>query len=387
MEFIMKKLSRRLLFLLVVSVFLYCASDSFCSVVDWVGDGDGVNWSDIDNWADYNNGDPIWPFRLPNETDRVMINKPGAAVEINDGFAALANGLEVSIGSSPTTLKVINGSVTTAGEMKLTSNADFNGHGIVYVESQGYIDCNNHMYIGRAAKGEMFVNGGTVDVAAQTWLGRDDPEDSEGLLVIDGGTFNSKSMNVAGSADGTGKTSTIVIKNGGVLNLNINSDNTYPMNLGGKGRGEMYIQSGGTFNCPPSSGGGGGIVLIGWIDDDDVPLNPNRFGYIEIEEGTMYAQDIWVRYNSPDSGQINILWGQLILAGDKTSTGTGRIPTLVSAGIIVADGGDGTVEFEYDADMDQTVVTASNVRPKADVTGDYIVDINDMMIVANDWLK
>jgi hypothetical protein len=376
MEFIMNKvLYRRLFFVSILGLFL-AVSPSISETVLWTGDGDAIEWSDMFNWSDWNDGSPVWPFRLPNETDRVVINTVGEIVHISEGYAALADTLEVSSGASPIILRLDEGSVTATTHISVSTNPDHLGHGIFYVESAGTVDTPT-IYIGCDAEGDMFVNGGTVNISDVTLIGGNDPVDSVGRLVIDGGTFNTNKLNVCFMQDAIEKTSTITIKRGGVLNASTADDQDYPVTLGPKGRAELYIETGGEFNCPPRPDGTGGVVLLGWNEDPE-GLSPDKFGYIKIIDGTMYAGDIWTM-----NGQVDIVWGRLILAGDKVET---RVADMVAAGTLVADGGVGTIEAVYDVDLDQTVVTATDVTPQGDISGDGSVDLTDFAMLAAEWL-
>jgi phage gp45-like len=59
---------------------------------------------------------------------------------------------------------------------------------------------------------------------------------------------------------------------------------------------------------------------------------------------------------------------------------------MVAAGTLVADGGVGTIEAVYDVDLDQTVVTATDVTPQGDISGDGSVDLTDFAMLAAEWL-
>ena len=77
---------------------LIATADSFTQVITWTGAGDGLNWSDANNW-DTNT--------LPAAINNVLINN-GNTVQINFSGAV---GMSVAIGNG-STLNIIFGDLT-----------------------------------------------------------------------------------------------------------------------------------------------------------------------------------------------------------------------------------------------------------------------------------
>ncbi len=342
------------------------------------------NWSNPLNWTDFSAGAPgVWPFRAPNQTDSVVVNSVGQAfvVDINGGYAALADSLEISLTFGPATVNVNDGSLTVGpNNLSLASTAagpDYNliGYGILNVQADGVVNCSG-VHVGQNGKGELNIYDGVFN-ADRVFISHGDPCSAEGHIVVDGGTLNTVRIDCQlGNLPPTDyvNTSTITVRNGGVIDV------TGGLHLGDRGRSELYLKNGGEMTVA-------GLTLLGWESD----AFPKAFGYIKIEDGTYKTKDIycWKADQYPKKGKIDIYYGSLILDGDQTPDNGdfSRVNYLVGHGILVAGDGQGTIESVYDPDEDVTIVTASGLCPQYDLTYDCQVDLQDISKIAGDWLS
>ncbi|HEG43503.1 MAG TPA: hypothetical protein ENH94_05590 [Phycisphaerales bacterium] len=184
---------------------------------------------------------------------------------------------------------------------------------------------------------------------------------------------------------------TVLDMTGGSLTLN-------GLALGGLGGPATVNINGGTVSTS-------GHLVIGDQDGGDTTLNINggtvniggdlaakenaTTNSINLNSGVVTASNISL-YDSdgpvdPNGTTLDIEAGTLILDGDDTTVVRGYI----DAGLLTAYDDTGTVLVNLDdADPDAitTTVTACALRLEADLTGDCAVDIDDLELVAADWL-
>jgi hypothetical protein len=157
------------------------------------------------------------------------------------------------------------------------------------------------------------------------------------------------------------------------------------------GRPGTFTMNGGTINLGVFSAGGGHLWL-GYISSGTFTMNggtlnaPGRFGLgfsggsaaVHLDGGTITAGS----FSMTSSCSMDITGGTLIIDGDQTAT----ISSYKNSGWMTAFGGVGTLVCEYNtANPGKTTVTA--IAPVAgDMDKDRDVDIDDLVLFANDWL-
>jgi hypothetical protein len=127
--------------------------------------------------------------------------------------------------------------------------------------------------------------------------------------------------------------------------------------------------AGGTLDC--------NTLYLGKASaSDDV----NRPAHLQLDAGTINA----VAFDgNPEKSSIDIEAGVLILTGNYTLD----IEYLVSLGKITAYGGDGCISADYNVGTGKTTVRASDTVLLGDFNADCTVDLDDLMVMAGNWLK
>jgi hypothetical protein len=145
-------------------------------------------------------------------------------------------------------------------------------------------------------------------------------------------------------------------------------DVSLDLNVGDKSGGDTTLNiSGGTVNV-------GAILQMKGITESKIDLTG---GVLTASTLTLVAP---VDPNFSDT--IDLAGGTLILNGDDTATVNG----YVDGGSIVGYGGTGSVLVDYDAVADETTVVGCPLVLDADVTNDCAVNIDDLQLVAQEWL-
>ncbi|WP_406698318.1 MBG domain-containing protein [Singulisphaera sp. Ch08] len=182
------------------------------STVSWDGGGDGVLWSDAENWSE---------DRLPSEQDDVVIDLPGETTIIYRGvqpdIRSLTNAETVWIQGSSTgshsTLNIRSG-LTNSGVLRLESlNSGFRSNVAVggVLANFGIISVNAGSGGERAITGNL-TNTGTIDVALNATLlvnGNDHVVqqgggsiNAVGRFMVEGGTFHYTGGSLSGNVGG-----------------------------------------------------------------------------------------------------------------------------------------------------------------------------------------
>jgi len=145
-------------------------------------------------------------------------------------------------------------------------------------------------------------------------------------------------------------------------------DVSIALNVGDQSGGDTTLNiSGGTVNV-------GDTLLMKGITESKIDLTGG------VLTASTLTLDAPVDPNFSDT--IDLAGGTLILAGDDTAAVNGYI----DGGSIVGYGGTGSVLVNYDAVADETTVVGCPLVLDADVTNDCAVNIDDLRLVAQEWL-
>lgn len=176
---------------------------------------------------------------------------------------------------------------------------------------------------------------GDVGSAYRIFLGQNDGDTMYGELTMDGGTITTSGYMSTAYHEGT--SALITVNSGSVYIGEPNGSNGH-LYLGRAGSAILNI-NGGSFTA-----------------DDNIELGKNATGYGEINlaGGTLQAGTLKL---GAGAGLVNITGGKLVLVGDDTVDVDGFIAT----GLIVANGGAGTLEVVFENDL--TTVTAVSEKP------------------------
>ncbi|UCG49475.1 MAG: hypothetical protein JSU94_06765 [Phycisphaerales bacterium] len=254
---------------------------------------------------------PLWsmpanwdPDGVPGSEDGAQINIPDASCLIDASVNATCGFLYVGYNTGPCYLDMTGGSLTLGGHLRIGDPSSATG---IFKLSGGVVDTGGgRLWIGMNGTGTVIMTGGVMTAADKLEIGKN--SSGTGWLYIEGGTLN---IAGAGSDDleiakyGTGT----LHMTGGEVNV---TDNIKLGQNGGTGRINLY---GGTFN-----------------NGNDDPI-------------------------ISDTSMIDITEGTLVLTGDATLP----INEHVANGRIMAYGGNGRVEIEYDDGEDVTRVTAAMI--------------------------
>ncbi len=175
--------------------------------------------------------------------------------------------------------------------------------------------------------------------------------------------------------------------------------NDFTMGYEGHYHGNM-IMSGGVLNVGRDwyigRGYNGNATITGGVINITRGLHIGRDGQtakgrLNIYGGTVNVGYWWVSVNSNSAtgeslGLIDITNGTLTIPDSATETAMDRINGYVTAGKVIAFGGDGVVKVEHDDVNQLTIVTAMPILT-ADFNDDGIVDFKDFAILAGQWLE
>ncbi len=105
-------------------------------------------------------------------------------------------------------------------------------------------------------------------------------------------------------------------------------------------------------------------------------------GHYQLNGGTLIANGSWELTHNGGVGTMDITAGVFIKNGDASS----QVSGFISGGRLTAYAGEGKIVFDYNVtNPGKTTVTA--VAPvEGDLDKDFDVDIDDLEIMAADWL-
>ncbi len=134
-----------------------------------------------------------------------------------------------------------------------------------------------------------------------------------------------------------------------------------------------YLAVGGDVDLG-DQGGEGTLTMTGGVINITGELTmPN--GHIQVNDGIIYADDLFF---SPPNGTFDIRGnGTLVLWQDLTNA-------YHWINGITACGGQGTVIKEFYSNA--TIVRTECVCPDTDITGDCLVNLEDLAMLATQWL-
>jgi T5SS/PEP-CTERM-associated repeat protein len=181
------------------------------------------------------------------------------------------------------TLELRDGATLTAAFPRIGSGAMSNGTLVVTGTGTTFTGTNDFVVATNGTGNATVSDGAILDNAGDFWVGHQ--ADAVGRLTIDDATVNATTSNagnlqVGGRIDGSGGAGTLIVQNGGTLNV---SDETY---IGGnstssgilfvQGLGSTYFQKDGGVNDLLRIGyGGAGFVLVregGRIDAEGIVI-------------------------------------------------------------------------------------------------------------------
>ncbi|MDC0936877.1 PEP-CTERM sorting domain-containing protein [Pirellulales bacterium] len=312
----------------VLTLVLFLSGSAF-GQISWEGD-ESSRWDADGNWS---------TGVAPTAGDAVVmdITATGTTILIDAATTALANGVQVGSsadGLDPTfTLNMTGGTLTNGGGTEL----DLGRHSDAIFNLSGGVVNSHVITLGNrpGGSGVMTMDGGEVNLGFGLFL--TNHLDSYGELTMNGGKIT-----YAGPDPGDQGAAGILAANG--------ADSLITMN-GGEidlGLGNLWVP----WNSPGSS---------------EIQLNG---GIIRTNRLDMDGRDAC---GDCTPGLLNITGGTLIVGGEWNA----QSPEVV-AGYITADGGTGTLEFNFNGS--QTVITAGGIL-LGDFNDDLTVDTLDADIL------
>ena len=325
---------------------------SFVEAADfsWDGGGSDYSWTTSENWV----GD-VAP-NGPSGTGRVYIQS-GTSVMDNDVDITMTSHLYLGgagsgkTGDASLTVNGGNlnstggycimgynaadtGTLTVSSSSSLTFNGllgigvGWNGKGVLGING-GTVNANRlYTSFKSACPGGSSIditNGGALNIEGYARLANYDDEPAAGTLrdslTIDSGTFSVGSYLIAGAH---GKIDISLSGTGSI-------DAGEYFKLGGASYSEAIMtMTGGTMDCAELIVGG----------------DSGGTGYLDLSGGTVTTDILTMNTN----GTLNISGGKLVLVGN--------ILDITSYGNIVANGGEGVLNYAYDSVNDVTSITA-----------------------------
>lgn len=319
----------------------------------WDGGGDDDFWSTNENWVD----------------DVAPISGGTGAIYIQSGNAAMGSTVDVAMsshlylggaGSGSTgdaTLTVDGGTLDTSnGYGILGYNTTDTGTLVVNSGSLSFQSSNAlGLGIGWYGTGIVEVDGGTISAdRLMTSFKADCPGGSS--LTVHNGTLNITGpirISEFGTTEGAGRlTDTVVIDGGTIISsdyfvVGVHSKGTLSLSGAGDIQVADYFKIGGASYSEGSMTMSGGTLtcqeLIVGGDDGAV-------GTLDLTGGVITADTLVMN----TGGIFDIAGGTLVLGGD--------IINITTYGNIVANGGTGVFNYEYDAVGNTTSITAQEIE-------------------------
>ncbi|MHC4751251.1 MAG: hypothetical protein ACYTFW_15440 [Planctomycetota bacterium] len=298
----------KLIYVTSFVLILFLAGNTSAAVIEWDGGGTSLLWSDAANW----DSDTV-----PGSSDGAIIDIPDANCLIDSSINAVCAIVSLSEDNAPCYLNMTGGTLTTGGHIRIGEPSDSNG---VFHMSDGSINTSGsgRLWLGINGTGTVIITGGEMTVSDKVECGKN--SSGVGYIYVHGGTLN---VDGYGSDDfeiGKYGTGTVTITDG---TININDNIKLAQDSTGTGRLYLY----------------GGTVNAGNIRDpaDGIYGDP----LIDITEGTLILP-----------GTYSIDEDSIIL------------DEYISNGWIIGYGGLGRVIVTYDADANDTIVTAALADPE-----------------------
>jgi hypothetical protein len=269
---------------------------------EWDNGGEGALWNVAGNWN---------PDGVPAAGDTAQVFLEDANCLIDSSIEAECSTLSVGTG----------------------------GTGPCYVDmTGGSLTLDGHLRVGEGGTSTGFFNlsAGTIDsVGGRLWVGIN----GTGTLTMTDGEMNFyDKIEIGKNANGVG---TLYI-HGGTVNFDGNGNST-DLEIGKYGTGSIYMT--------------GGVINV----EDQIKLGQESgSGSLYLHGGTINTSNIRAADQILGTALIDITEGVLTLAGNDTEV----VNDYISRGWIVGYGGLGIVEVTYASDLNQTVVTASNLPPE-----------------------
>lgn len=303
--------------------------------------GDGL-WSTNGNWSDLN---------VPDSNKVVFSNPdvPECVLDIESTIKQLSLG-DGGVGGD--TLRIAEGGTLNIIQDEWSA-VGYNCSGTLIIETGGVLDKPLHrLDIGLTdgGNGTIIINGGTLKAVDMNW-GK--AATAIATVIVNSGTFETteKSIDIAG--DGSAS----LTVNGGEV---IVADDIYLAKDDAAANGAITINGGKISMVEDMKAGdkGSGTVTInaGTIEIGDRLYLGEGGGTAEIyvKGGELIIHDKIDRIEG--SSFIDISGGIIKLDGDQV----GAINDYIAAEKIVAEGGEGTVKVEYDAEVNVTIITVGD---------------------------
>ena len=211
------------------------------------------------------------------------------------------------------------------------------------------------------------------------------PSAGNGSVALD---YSTEIANLSLSVVGAPESSSQLTVDGAVLT--VNGVGTWVGDLAGMS-GTLQITNGGAFLQPNGAvdiGYAGNAELImdsglltcgGWFRMTD---NSGGSSHISMTGGVVNAWGFWMTGDGVDDNLLMELnGGEIILTGRGDVTG--EITGWINAGWITGN----EVTTYYDDQTSYTHITSIIVVPQGDLNGDYLIDVQDLFLMALDWLE
>jgi T5SS/PEP-CTERM-associated repeat protein/autotransporter passenger strand-loop-strand repeat protein len=341
----------------------------------WTGAGDGLSWSDPMNWANSTTGESP-ASSPPGSGDDVTISSAAtvdgdSSAEANNLYVTGANEFDGMIEAQnayiSTTLSIVGnlqtdvflsisdatttvqsgGSIDAFAPMGTTAAAQVDGYGTLDVDGGQFNEEGSGVIVGYSSWGTLTVEDGATAGFTQS-------ETANAVLTI--GFLNGSFGQV--TVDGQGSSLTTNVSN---------------INLGYGGEGDLYVQDGASATAQAGIDLGGQDDGSGYLqvsdDGSTFTVTSGDFVVGYLGQGSSVEVDSGGSISDEDATLGMVIAAQPGSTGDLYVTDDGS-NVSVEGGLVVGDGGDGTLEIENGA----TVSAASVDVAAQDTSGDTASD-------------
>jgi len=287
----------------LISLVLFLAVNAPAATFTWDSGGASNLWNVPENWE---------PDGLPTSADEAQIEDPNASCLIDSSVTAECSALAINGNSY---LEMTGGSLSMDGYLSVSDATDANTTMVMSggVANMGTLNgTDGRLRVAYRGIGTFIMTGGELNVYDKVEVGRQ--ADAFGYLYLYDGTINF-------------------------------SGTSTDLEIGTNGTGYVY-QYGGVFNV-----------------QDNIKLtqnNPEAVARLYLYGGVMNAGNLRDPEQMLGDPLMDITEGMLILPGDYRE----RVNEYINRGWIVGYDGLGLLNVVYDADPNETAITASNLPPE-----------------------